>query len=344
MVRLIPRLELNIVTGFLGSGKTTLLKRYLQQQPVGSTLVIINEFGRESIDNHLTMSLTSEIETIANGCLCCTVLETLQETLIQILTRRMRGELPALQRIIVETSGLADPTPILGTILTDENLNEYITAGPCITAFDALEGCQTLTAFTEAATQLAAADRVVVTKSDLADNASIGGVMDVIRSINPACQIMLNDVPEAIFAPLEHNAPIISQPFPTDRPAHAHTSAVSSFSAVLDKTVDWATFSVWLTALLNRHGDRILRFKSALAVRATGKLVVQGVRHRVYPPSHLPAMPDEDNVSRLVFITKDMPEREILESLQRFSAAASTQLSRASIGKSFAPGFQTNNF
>lgn len=322
MVRLVPRLELNVVTGFLGSGKTTLLKRYLQQQPVGSTLVIINEFGRESIDDRITLHLKSEIETIADGCLCCTVLGQLQQTLLHVLTRRARGELPALERIVIETSGLADPTPILGTILSDENLEEYIRVGPCVTTFDALEGLQTLEQFAEVAPQLAAADRVIVTKTDLADSARLDAVMTAIRSVNPACDVTLNDVPESIFTPVE-NAIVERSMRGKSVGAHLHTGAVRSFSAVLDRSVDWATFSVWLTALLNRHGDRILRFKSVLAVRSAGKLVVQGVRHRVYPPSHLPAEEGQDNVSRLVFITYGIDDQKILDSLSRLTVISS---------------------
>jgi len=318
MVRLVPRLELNVVTGFLGSGKTTLLKRYLLRQPVGSTLVIINEFGRESIDDRITLHLNSEIETIADGCLCCTVLGQLQQTLLHILTRRAHGELPELQRIVVETSGLADPSPVLGTILSDENLDEYIKVGPCVTTFDALEGLQTLEQFAEASLQLAAADRVIVTKTDLADSANLETLMTAIRAVNPACDVTLNDVPEAIFAPVQSK--IVDGPLDAaSAPAHLHTGAVRSFSIVLDQSVDWATFSVWLTALLNRHGDRILRFKSVLAVRTAGKLVVQGVRHRVYPPSHLPAEENEDNVSRLVFITNGIDDEKILNSLERLT-------------------------
>ncbi|ALS58451.1 CobW family GTP-binding protein [Pandoraea norimbergensis] len=321
MVRLVPRLELNIVTGFLGSGKTTLLKRFLAQRPPASTLVIINEFGRESIDDRLTLHLNSEIATIANGCLCCTVLDDLRETLLDVLTRRARGELPELERIIIETSGLADPGPILGTVLSDENLDEYLRVGACITTFDALEGIESLARFPEAAAQLAAADRVALTKTDLLDESHLSTLVDAVRAVNPACAIMTSEVPDRLFAPGQATA--IGEIVPA-RPtgAHVHTSSVQSFSTALDASLDWATFSVWLTALLNRHGDRILRFKSVLSIRSTpGQLVVQGVRHRVYPPSHLPRIEGESSTSRLVFITDGLDKSRILESLHRFADA-----------------------
>ncbi|VVE78620.1 CobW family GTP-binding protein [Pandoraea sputorum] len=320
MVRLVPRLELNIVTGFLGSGKTTLLKRYLAQRPPASTLVIINEFGRESIDDRLTLHLNSEIATIANGCLCCTVLDDLRETLLDILTRRARGELPELERIIIETSGLADPGPILGTVLSDENLDEYLRVGACVTTFDALEGIASLARYPEAAAQLAAADRVAITKTDLLDESRLSALVDAVRAVNPACAIMTSEVPEALFAPGE--ASVIGDVSSRQSGAHVHTSTVQSFSTALDASLDWATFSVWLTALLNRHGDRILRFKSVLSIRSTpGQLVVQGVRHRVYPPSHLPQIEGEASTSRLVFITDGLEKSRILESLHRFANA-----------------------
>jgi len=319
MVRLVPTLELNVVTGFLGSGKTTLLKRFLQTIAPESTLVIINEYGRESIDDRLTLHLQSEIATIADGCLCCTVLEELRSTLLEILRRRAAGELPALQRIIIETSGLADPGPILGTILSDENLEEYIHVGPCITTFDALEGADSLKRYPEAVAQLAAADRVVLTKTDLVTEGHARDLVDIVRSINPACVVMPSDLVDEAFA--EGGAPAAIEPLAaTDAARHDHSSSVQSFSAALDAAVDWATFSVWLTALLNRHGDRILRFKSVLSVRsAAGKLVVQGVRHRVYPPGHLPADGDRDTTSRLVFITDGIGKEQILASLEQLT-------------------------
>ncbi|MFJ9533230.1 CobW family GTP-binding protein [Herbaspirillum sp. NPDC101396] len=316
-MRLVPRLELNIVTGFLGSGKTTLLKRFLETSSPESTLVIINEYGRESIDDRLTLHLKSEIKTIADGCLCCTVLEHLRTTLLTILKRRAGGELPHLQRIIIETSGLADPGPILGTILSDENLNEYIHVGPCITTFDALEGTESLKRFPEAAAQLAAADRVVLTKTDLVSDEAAQALLSVVRAVNPACTIMFSDVPEHAFAPTEMGVAVRELP-PIQAISHAHTLSVQSFSAALDVALDWATFSVWLTALLNRHGDRILRFKSVLSVRSSpGKLVVQGVRHRVYPPTHLPVQEAADDTSRLVFITDGLTSERILASLHQ---------------------------
>jgi G3E family GTPase len=317
MARLVPRLDLNIVTGFLGSGKTTLVKRFLARRQPQSTLVIINEYGRESIDDRLALHLESEIQTIADGCLCCTVREDLRVALLQILTRRARGELPALERLVIETSGLADPGPVLGTILSDENLNEYIRIGACITTFDALEGIESLGRFAEASSQLAAADTVALTKTDLAAAAPFGDLVAAIRSVNPTCAIVADDSTDELFEAVRSNA---SDQFVVGEAslAHAHSSSVRSFSVALDAAVDWATYSVWLTALLNRHGDRILRFKAILAVRsAPGKLVVQGVRHRVYPPSHLPVGDSDDRVSRLVFITDGLAPERIVASLGR---------------------------
>lgn len=321
MVRLVPRIELNVVTGFLGSGKTTLLKSFLASQSAESTLVIINEFGRESIDDHLTLHLRSEIKTIADGCLCCTVLDELRSTLLDILARRARGEFAGLERIVIETSGLAEPAPILATVLEDENLNEYLQIGPCVATFDALEGVESASRFKEAAAQLAAADRIVITKLDLIENASAEQVKQSARELNPSCDIVDEVVPQMLF---DHaNTVRRSNQELGDRslPSHRHSHGVSSFSIAVSEPLDWATFSVWLTALLNRHGQRILRFKSVLISPSDGsRLTVQGVRHRVYPPTHLPALnAGDDGKSRLVFITQGIEEEVVKDSLRRFS-------------------------
>lgn len=322
MVRLVPRIELNVVTGFLGSGKTTLLKRFLASQSAGTTLVIINEFGRESIDDHLTLHLMSEIKTIADGCLCCTVLDDLRLTLLDILSRRARGEFANLQRIVIETSGLAEPAPVLATVLEDENLNEYLRIGPCVATFDALEGAESASRFEEAAAQLAAADRIVITKLDLMDELAAEQVRQSARRLNPSCDMVDEVVPQWLFDPA--NIVRRSHPAPGERalPSHRHSHGVSSFSIAVSDPLDWATFSVWLTALLNRHGQRILRFKSVLVSPSDGsRLTVQGVRHRVYPPTHLPAIgAGDDGRSRLVFITQGIGESVVRDSLRRFSA------------------------
>lgn len=321
MVRLVPRIELNVVTGFLGSGKTTLLKSFLASQSAETTLVIINEFGRESIDDHLTLHLKSEIKTIADGCLCCTVLDDLRLTLLDILARRARGEFGGLERIVIETSGLAEPAPILATVLEDENLNEYLQIGPCVATFDSLEGAESAGRFEEAAAQLAAADRIVITKLDLVDDISAEQVRQSVRKLNPSCDIVDEVIPHLLF---DHtNTVRRSNQVPGERslPSHRHSHGVSSFSIAVSDPLDWATFSVWLTALLNRHGQRILRFKSVLVSPSDGsRLTVQGVRHRVYPPTHLPALGEnDDGKSRLVFITQGIEESLVRDSLRRFS-------------------------
>ena len=321
MVRLVPRIELNVVTGFLGSGKTTLLKNFLGSQSAETTVVIINEFGRESIDDHLTLHLRSEIRTIADGCLCCTVLDDLRATLLDILARRARGEFAALERIVIETSGLAEPAPIFATVLEDENLNEYLQIGPCVATFDALEGADSASRFEEAAAQLASADRIAITKLDLVDDAAGERVRQHVRTLNPSCDIVDEVVPQRLFDHANVSRRTTRPSSEKTLPSHRHSHGVTSFSIAVAEPLDWATFSVWLTALLNRHGQRILRFKSVLVSPSDrSRLTVQGVRHRVYPPTHLPALStDDDGKSRLVFITQGIDETVVRDSLKRFS-------------------------
>jgi G3E family GTPase len=322
MVRLVPRIELNVITGFLGSGKTTLLKRFLTTCEADSTFVIINEYGRESIDDRLAIHMDSEIATIANGCLCCTVLDELRAALLNILTRREQGELPGLKRIVIETSGLADPAPILATVLSDENLNEYIKIGTSVATFDVLNGTDSVARFSEAGRQLVAVDRIVLTKGDLATTEQMRDGASQVAIFNPLADMVDNDLPNlasslfSVVRERKHQLPLPGSATVRD-PQHTH--ALSSFSITLVDPLDWAAFSVWLTALLNRHGARILRFKSVLVVHGlSGRLVIHGVGHKVYPPEHLDDVENEGVQSRLVFITHDIDEAVIKDSLNRF--------------------------
>jgi G3E family GTPase len=327
MVRLVPRIELNIITGFLGSGKTTLLREYLRTQARGSVAVIINEYGKVTIDDQLATFVDVEIAAISDGCVCCSVLSELRDALMDILARRAKGELPALERIVVETSGLADPAPIIATVLSDLNLNEYLAIGVCVATFDPIDGGEYSQRFVESGLQLACADRVVITKQDLVDQRAVTWAESYLRQSNPLCEVISDRsaMPAGeLFATLsEHRGARLQH-----APSHAmnanavsvpHTYGTHSFSIVVKETVDWTAFSIWLTAMLNRHGQRILRFKSLLAVTGTpGRLVIHGVRHKMYPPEHLSARPGEDTHSQMVFITSDIAEADIRASLARF--------------------------
>lgn len=322
MVRLVPRIELNMLTGFLGSGKTTLLRDFLRSQEPGSTAVIINEYGKVAIDDRLATLVDVQVSAISDGCVCCTVLTELRDALLDILARRARGELPALKRIVVETSGLADPAPIIATVLSDLNLNEYLSIGVCVAAFDPIDGLDYCARFVEPERQLVCADRAVVTKCDLVDGHAVSAAKAYLQEVNPLCEIITsgegNSAAGLFAGPTRGVALKNAVPSAPAVPV-AHTHGTHSFSLVVDEAVDWAAFSIWLTALLSRHGERFLRFKSMLAVTGSaGRLVIQGVRHKVYPPEHLPGAVGDSQRSELVFITRDLEEDEVRASLTSF--------------------------
>lgn len=328
MVRLVPRVELNILTGFLGSGKTTLLRSFLRGQKPGSVAVIINEYGKVSIDDRLATFVDIQISAIANGCLCCTVLSELREALLQILARRARGELAALERIVIETSGLADPAPIIATVLSDLNLNEYLSLGICTATFDPIDGIDYSKRFAESERQLVCADRVVITKRDLVSPQAITDAAAYVRQSNPLCEIITEqNGDDALFSGLtQMRYPTLPAKASPHIAQNLHTHGMHSFSIIIDEAIDWAAFSIWLTAMLNRHGERILRFKSVLAVTGSnGRLVIHGVRHKVYPPEHLAPTPNDGPQSQLVFITCGIEESEIRRSLVAFLQYANTQ-------------------
>lgn len=338
-MRLRPRIPLDVLSGFLGSGKTTLLRRHLALLgPAPGIAVVINEFGATSIDHRLVRHSDDAPRVLAAGCACCTVADRLRETLLDLLRDDAGKRTTPVQRIILETSGLADPSSILNTIRTDLVLAEYLDVGRCVVAFDALDGIACAQRYPEVRHQLAAADTVVITKADVAEADGAAASRTFARAINPLARIetaaSADFAISALFAgPVTAHAPA------SDAPRHAGN--IRSFSLSLDGAVDWASFSVWLTCLLNRHGARVLRFKAVLDTgTADWPLVVHGVRHLVYPPQHLPEPSSARGRSDLVFIVDGLDPRRIEASLRgflRFAAAHSELGLRAPASRDASP-------
>lgn len=317
-MRLRPKLRLDLLSGFLGSGKSTLLRRHLAAVEKGERVaVLINELGEVSIDHRLVRYRGDAPRAIAAGCACCTVAEELRAALLDILSEDAREAASDLDRIVIETSGLADPASILSTIQGDLVLAEYLDIGCCVVAFDALDGIDCARAYAEARHQLAAADTVVITKMDLVDADRARAVEAFVRDANSFARIERAASPEFDVAALFAGLPST----PRSGAVPVHTGAIQSFCLSFDTVVDWASFSVWLTCMLNRHGARVLRFKGILESEG-GALVVHGVRHVVYPPQHLPRDGAPQSRSDLVFIVDGLDPVAIESSLRRFLAFA----------------------
>lgn len=311
------RLPVCVLTGFLGSGKTTLLARLLTRPELGETAVIVNELGEVAIDHHLLGRVDERTVVLASGCVCCTLRGDLADELLDLLGRRDRGELPRFERIVVETTGLADPAPIVATLAQHQVVRHHFELDRVITTVDGLCGLAALDREGESLRQAAVADRLVVTKTDVARPEEVAALVERLGSLNPVAPIVA-----APFGDCDPNALLggtPADPRDIEIPHATHASGMRAFVVVVDEQLDWTAFGVWLTMLLQARGRDVLRVKGFLDVGDTGPLLVNGVQHVVHPPAHLEAWPDNDRRSRLVFIARDVEPRQVEESLKAFS-------------------------
>jgi G3E family GTPase len=314
------RLPVGLVTGFLGSGKTTLLARLLARPELGDTAVIVNELGEVALDHHLLRRVDERTVVLAGGCLCCTLRGDLADELRDLLSRRARGEVPPFRRVLVETTGLADPAPVLNTLLAEPVVRHHFEPEVVVATVDALNGLGQLDRRAETLKQVVVADRLVVTKTDVADPAAVVRLEERLRGLNPAAEILavsFGEVePAVLLAPGDRD--------PRDvRPAASSPhDDVHAFVLVLERPVDWTAFGIWLTMLLQSRGEDVLRVKGLLDVGAPGPVLLNAVQHVVHPPEHLEAWPDGDRRSRIVFVARGVEKSELEESLAAFDAAA----------------------
>ena len=323
------RTPVHVLTGFLGSGKTTLLCNLLADPEFSDTAVIINEFGEAGLDHLLVREVTEDVMLLSSGCLCCTVRDDLVTTLADLDRMQRAGQISRFSRVVVETTGLADPAPILQAILTDPLLTGSFGLGSVVTTIDAINGVHTLAAQSEARQQLRMADRVVLTKADLASEAEKTAAADCWRSLNrhaplsiasngrvDACEVFAPNPPSwKRFEVLQEVAPHRTTLF---KASSHHDETINTFTVRLSRAVDWHAFEEWLQLLLASRGYSILRVKGLLAVTGDSRpVVVQGVQHVMYPPEKLPQWPDPAQPQGwLVFIARDLTQQAIESSLQ----------------------------
>jgi G3E family GTPase len=325
-------LTVNILTGFLGSGKTSVLKRLLEQPQMKDVAVIINEFGEVGIDHLLVEEIDEEIVLLKSGCVCCTIRSDLKDALLNLMGRRDRGEVPAFTRLIVETTGLADPAPIVATLLADPILRHHVRLGNIVTVVDAVNGAANIEAYPESLRQAAVADRLIVSKIDLSDSEVIDQLDRKLSGINPTASVVYLD---------ESTAPDVSL-FTSDIPdlgsrtnevahwlsseiVHTHHHEVNrhrdvrAFVLKSADPIDWARFGLWLSMLLNRHGSDILRLKGILSVEnVETPVIIQGVQHLIHKPMHLSAWPDGIAGTTIVVIARRLDPALVERSFKAF--------------------------
>ncbi len=330
-------IPLTLITGFLGAGKTTLLNRLLQTPDLSDTLVIINEFGEIGLDHLLIERLDGDMIVMTSGCLCCTIRGDLIATLEDVLRRRDNGRIAPFQRLVIETTGLADPAPILHTIMYHPYLMLRFRLNGVVTLVDAVHGASTLDEHEEAVKQAAVADRLVITKTDLVeDERALAALFKRLHALNPTA--ILHDAAKGeanaedlfnlgLYDPSRKtidvgkwlNAEALTPEIHahghhdghhdhTDVDVNRHDARIRAFCLRHDGPMDVGAFDMFLELLRNAHGAHLLRVKGivALADDPARPVVVHGVQHLFHPPARLAAWPDADHSTRIVFILRDM--------------------------------------
>src|SRR5438067_7626380 len=308
------RIPVTVVTGFLGSGKTTLIRELLSRPEGADTAVVVNEFGEVGIDNALLRASSDATVLLGNGCVCCTVRTDLQESLRTLFAERARGAVPSFRRVIIETSGLADPGPVLQTFASDRALGQEFHLQSLVTVVDALAGAGNLARMPEARHQAALADRVVLTKPDLADNAAVENLTAQLHEITAApIATAINGAVDAAFL-LDEPPDLPARDLSHDH-AHAHSDGIDSFVLEFPAPLPWPVFEQAMAVLTALRGPDLLRVKGLVAVEGCrGPVVVHAVQHVAHRPVELEDWPDGDRRSRLVFITRNLP-RAVIEAL-----------------------------
>ena len=329
----------NLLTGFLGSGKTTLLKRILQSPAMADTAVLINEFGEIGLDHELLERIDENMVLLQSGCLCCTIRGELANAIRDLHAKRERGDIPPYRRLVIESTGLADPLPILTTITADPVLRHHYRLGLVITTVDAVNGDRQLNSQPESIKQAAVADRLAVTKTDIASPETANRLLARLRALNPLAPVLRtaedNLDPAELFGndlfDLDSKAAEVRRWFESERLAghdrehqhrrdpNRHGDDIEAFALTFDRPIAWTAFGLWLSMLLNRHGEAILRVKGILAVEGEpAPVAVHAVQSLVHAPMHMTRWPGADRHTRLVFICKGLDTAAVRRSFAAF--------------------------
>jgi len=344
-------IPMSLLTGFLGAGKTTLLNRLLKDPALANTAVIINEFGEVGLDHLLVDYIDDNTVLLQSGCLCCTMRGDLIDAMEKLLRDLDNGRLK-FSRVLLETTGLADPAPVLHTAMVHPYLVKRFRLDGVITVVDAVNGDRTLNEHVEAVKQVAMADRIVLSKTDLAKPAETQALIDRLKALNPAAAVLDAAQGEASADRLLHcglydpsrKIPDVRQWLAAEahEAGHAHghehhhghdqhhghhhhdinrhDEHIGSFVLRTDKAIPAGALDMFFELLLATYGTQILRLKGIVKVaeHPDAPVVIHGVQHVLHPPGHLPAWPDADHTTRLVFITRDLPQRTVSDLFDAF--------------------------
>jgi G3E family GTPase len=340
----VHRIPVILLTGFLGSGKTTLLNHLIAQLP--HTAIIMNEFGEIGLDHQLLQKTDGPLALLQGGCVCCTVAGSLSPTLRNLFMAAKSGDIPQFERVIIETTGIADPAPILETLLHDRWVAARFALNSVVTTVDAVLGEQQLDSYFEAVKQVAVADRLLITKADLAGEKQVALIRERLLALNPAAPTLLADhgrvdpdliLHAGIFDPETKTAAVIQwlnearyRPMVAGKLGGkavvktdaVHDDRIRSFSVTYDEPLEWDALNAALRMLLMHRAKWVLRMKAIVNLQGKNcPTVLHAVGHVFSPPVELPEWPDTDHHSRFVFIVADLEAEAVTKMLDDFQLA-----------------------
>jgi G3E family GTPase len=347
------RITANVLTGFLGAGKTSLLKRLLALPSLAGTAVIINEFGEVGLDHLLVEAIDDDIVLLKSGCICCNIRTDLKTALLSLFERSRSGEIPRFSRIAIETTGIADPAPIVATLSADPMLRHHFRVGNIVTVIDVPNGLSNLAAYAESQRQVAVADRLIVSKADIASAEDTASLRARLEALNPAAEILelseamqpddalfVRDIHDLEARGLEVARWLTAETRAQDHSHHDHHhhghshhhsheqdvnrhGDIRAFVLTGDAPLSWARFGLWLSMLLNRHGGEILRLKGLLDIEGNeSPVVIQGVQHLIHKPMHLDRWPDGVTGTHIVVIARGLDPALVGRSFRAFNGLA----------------------
>ena len=326
----INQIPVTVITGFLGSGKTTLLSSILKKKEMQKTAVIINEFGKIGLDHALIEHTDENIVELQSGCICCTIQGDLNKTLIDLFDKMMNGKVSSFNRILIETTGLANPVPIIHTLMSSIELIRIYSLDGVITVVDSINGEKTLDLHEESLKQLALAEKIILSKTDIVDKDEINSLIYRIKEINPVSQIVFSkfgNIPlEEIFGlgaydPYKKSEDVkkwlAAEKYKDKKHHHhhdvnRHSENIRAFSMMSEKPVNMIAFSFFRDMITAALGANLLRMKGIINIAGEERpAVIHGVQHIFHPVQWLEKWPDNDRRTKLVFITQNIKKEQI---------------------------------